>query len=325
MTQAVPLDAQCAHRAPLRSRSTRRLGVVLALTAAVTAVEAAGGWLAHSLALLADAGHMLADIMALALALVAVWSARRPPDAARTYGYQRVEILAALVNGVALVVIAVFIVREAWERAGAPPAVDSTLMAGIAFGGLVVNLVAARILHGHRHGLNAKAAYLHVLGDLLGSIGALAAAGMIALFAWPLADPIVSIFIAAIIIFSAIRLVLDSVHVLLEGAPAHLKVDELHECLARVPGVGEVHDLHCWSLGGDSALLSAHLVLDHTRAAAQVLRQATEALRERFGITHTTLQIEPADYNIIQTLSTHVEADRGAAIRRLRADVEEGT
>ena len=303
-------DSRLPRLTGRHERTTRRLGAVLALTALYAIAEAFGGWLSNSLALLADAGHMLADVMALSLALLAAWSARRPPDAARTYGYQRVEILAALVNGVALVVIAVFIFLEAWERAGAPPEVNAGLMAGIALGGLVVNLVAARILHSHSHGLNVRAAYLHVLGDLLGSIGALAAAGMIALFDWTLADPIASAVIAAIIIASAVRLVLDAVHVLLEGAPTHLNVEDLHRCLLEIPGVEGVHDLHCWSLGGDSALLSAHLVLDHSRTAAQVLRQATETLRERFGITHSTLQIEPADYNIIQMLSTVRETDR---------------
>jgi cobalt-zinc-cadmium efflux system protein len=246
---------------------------------------------------------MLTDIMALSLALLAAWSARRPPDAARTYGYQRVEILAALFNGVTLIVIALFIFLEAWERVWAPPAVNSALMAAVAFGGLLVNLIAARILHNHRHGLNMRAAYLHVLGDLLGSLGALSAAGMIWLFGWYLADPLVSAVIGGIIVFSAVRLLLDSVNVLLEGAPSHLRTKEVQGCLTGIPGVSDVHDLHLWSLGGDSPLLSAHLVLDHTRPAAQVLRAATEELRQRFDITHSTLQLEPADYNIIQTLS----------------------
>jgi cobalt-zinc-cadmium efflux system protein len=282
---------------------------VLLLTVSFTVVEVIGGLVSNSLALLADAGHMLADIMALTLALLAAWTARRPPDASRTYGYQRVEILAALFNGVALIVIALFILREAWERWAEPPQVAYGLMAVVAFGGLLVNLVAARLLHGHRRGLNMRAAYLHVLGDLLGSIGALSAAGLIAAFGWRWADPLASAVIAAIIVFSAVRLVLDAGNVLLEGAPGHLNSGAVRRCLLATRGVCDVHDLHLWSLGGDSPLLTAHLVLDHSRPAADVLREATAALRERYGITHSTLQTEPPDFNIIQSLSAVGEAE----------------
>jgi cobalt-zinc-cadmium efflux system protein len=158
--------------------------VVLAITAVYALAELVGGWLANSLALLADAGHMLTDVMALALALLAAWSAKRPPDPQRTYGYQRAEILAALFNGATLIVIALFILLEAWERLWQPPVVDVSLMGAVAFGGLLVNVAGAFILRGHRHGLSVRAAYLHVLGDLLGSIGALAAAALIALIGW---------------------------------------------------------------------------------------------------------------------------------------------
>jgi cobalt-zinc-cadmium efflux system protein len=278
--------------------SARRLALVLALTAVYAAAEVIGGWLANSLALLADAGHMLTDIMALSLALLASWVARRPPDEARTYGYQRTEILAALVNGVALITIALFILLEAWRRFQAPLAVEVHLMAGVAAGGLVVNLAAAWILRGKHRGLNFRAAYLHVLGDLLGSVGALTAAGSIAWFGWRWADPAASVVIACIIIVSAARLVLASLHVLMEGVPAHLKIEEVRDSLLKTPGVGDVHDLHLWSLGGRTPLLTAHLVLDHSAPAERVLRQAARALRRRFGITHSTLQIEPPDFNI---------------------------
>ena len=187
--------------------ASRRLRLVLGLTAAYFLAEVIGGWISNSLALLADAGHMLTDIMALLLALVAAWSARRPPDSSRTYGYQRVEILAALFNGVALVVIAVFIFIEAWERLAQPPEVDYVLMAAVAAGGLVVNLFGAWLLHGRHHGMNVRAAYLHVLGDLLGSIGALLAAGAIGFFGWRWADPAISVMIGAVIIVGAVRLV----------------------------------------------------------------------------------------------------------------------
>jgi len=285
------------------SAATRRLAVVLVLTASYALAEVVGGLLSNSLALLADAGHMLTDIVALALALLAAWSARRPPDATRTYGYQRVEILAALFNGVVLIVIALFIVLEAWERLRTPPEVEYGLMAAVAAGGLAINLAGAWILGGQRHGLNVRAAYLHVLGDLLGSVGALTAALLIGLFGWYWADPAASVVIAGIIIFNSVRLVLESVNVLLEGAPSHVKTREVRDCLSRTPGVCDVHDLHLWSLGGESPLLSAHLVLDHSVPAERVLRGATDAVRERFGITHSTLQIEPPDYNIIQDLT----------------------
>ncbi len=290
--------------APARAPgASRRLGLVLTITAVYALAEVIGGWLANSLALLADAGHMLTDIMALTLALVAAWSAQRPPDATRTYGYQRVEILAALFNGVVLIVIAVFIMLEAWERLGAPPAVNYGLMAGIAAGGLVVNVAGAWILGGHRHGLNVRAAYLHVLGDLLGSLGVLLAAAGIGFLGWWWADPLVSVVIGVIIIVSAVRLVLESVHVLMEGSPAHLDPEEVRGRLSGLAGVCEVHDLHLWSLGGDNPLLTAHLVLDHSRDGSSVLREATELLRRKFGIRHATLQVEPPDFNIVDRLS----------------------
>jgi cobalt-zinc-cadmium efflux system protein len=284
-------------------QATRRLGLVLAITALYAGAEVIGGWLANSLALLADAGHMLTDILALSLALVAAWTARRPPDPSRTYGYERVEILAALFNGVALIVIALFILSEAWERLWNPPDVGFGIVALVGTGGLVVNLIAARILHHHRDGLNLRAAYLHVLGDLLGSVGTLVAAGLMAAFGWFWADPAIGVVIAAIIVFGAVRLALESVHVLLEGAPSHIDTRHVRDCLIGLAGIGSVHDLHLWSLCGGSPLLSAHLVLDHSLPADSVLREATALLEARFGITHATLQLEPADFNIVGTLT----------------------
>jgi cobalt-zinc-cadmium efflux system protein len=283
--------------------ATRRLGLVLAVTAVYFLAELIGGWLSNSLALLADAGHMLTDIMALALAWVAAWTARRPPDPSRTYGYKRVEILAALFNGATLVVIALFILIEAVKRFANPPDVAFGLMAAVAAGGLLVNIVGMRLLHGHQHGMNVRAAYLHVLGDLLGSIGTLLAAAAIGLFGWIWADPAISVVIALVIVFGAVRLLLDSVNVLLEGAPAHLDTKEVHNALCDLDGVDDIHDLHLWSLGGDAPLLSAHLHLDGTLPQDRVLRRATKLLRERFGIDHATLQLEPHDYNVIQQLT----------------------
>jgi cobalt-zinc-cadmium efflux system protein len=241
---------------------------------------------------------MATDAMALGLAVLAGWFARRPPDAGRTFGYQRAEILAALTNGVILVMDCGVIFWEALHRLAAPPSVVTGLMAWIAAGGLAVNLVSAWILHGHAHGLNARAAFLHVLGDLLGSIGALVAALLIALFGWRIADPLASVFIGGIIVFSSARLVLGSVHVLMEGSPAHLDPEEIGRFLRGLPGVAEVHDLHLWSLGGRAPLLTAHLVVDLSVRGHEVLRSATSELRLLYGIEHVTLQIERPDFNI---------------------------
>ncbi len=282
-------DAQAAQR---------RLRWVLALTLAYTAAEVAGGLASNSLALLADAGHMATDDLALGLAVLAGWFASRPPDRGRTFGYQRAEILVALTNGVILVVVCGFIFWEALHRFAAPPDVATGVMAWVAAGGLAVNVVAAWILHGHTRGLNARAAFLHVLGDLLGSIGTLVAAGLIAIGGWRWADPLASMFIGAIIVFSSARLVLDSVHVLMEGTPAHLDAEEIRRSLRALSGVADVHDLHLWSLGGSAPLLTAHLVMDLTVRAHDVLRAATAELAALYGIEHVTLQIEPPDFNI---------------------------
>lgn len=276
----------------------RRLRWVLALTLAYTGAEVAGGLASNSLALLADAGHMATDDLALGLAVLAGWFASRPPDRGRTFGYQRAEILVALTNGVLLVVVCGFIFWEAVHRFAAPPAVATGLMAWVAAGGLAVNLIAARLLYGHTRGLNARAAFLHVLGDLLGSIGTLVAAALVAIVGWRWADPLASMLIGAVIVYSSARLVLDSVHVLMEGTPAHLDPEEIRRSLRGLAGVADVHDLHLWSLGGNAPLLSAHLVVDLTVRAHDVLRTATAELAALYGIEHVTLQIEPPDFNI---------------------------
>jgi len=281
-----------------RQAEQGRLRWVLALTLAYTLAEIAGGIVSNSLALLADAGHMVTDDLALGLAVLAGWLASRPPDRGRTYGFQRAEILAALANGVTLVVVCGFIFWEAAERFATPPEVRTGLMAWVAAGGLAVNAVAALLLRRHTHGLNARAAYWHVAGDLLGSVGVLLASAAMALFGWRWADPLASLAIGVIVIFGSVRVVLESVHVLMEGAPQHLDAEEIRRALATIPGVNDVHDLHLWSLGGRAPLLTAHLVVDHSVRAHDILRAATGALESKFGIGHVTLQIEPADFNI---------------------------
>ena len=280
------------------SGASRRLLLVLVLTTVYTIAEIVGGLLSGSLALLADAGHMATDDLALGLALFAAWASRRPPDPGRTYGYQRVEILAALANGVLLVIVCALIVREAVERFLDPRPIDIPLMAAIAGGGLLVNVVAARVLHADRGSLNLRAAFLHVMGDLLGSIGTLAAAGALALFGWRWVDPAASLLIAGIIVLGSGRLLFQSIHVLLEGAPPHLDAEEVRRSLGELTGVVDVHDLHLWSVGGREPLLTAHLVVEHAVRPHDVLRLARRRMAERFGIDHVTIQIEPPDFNI---------------------------
>jgi cobalt-zinc-cadmium efflux system protein len=256
-------------------------------------VEFVGGILTNSLALLSDAGHMLTDVAALSLALLAGWFATRPATPRKSFGFHRTEILAALVNGVAIVVIAVFIVLEAVERIGAPPEVKSGPMLVVAGVGLLVNLVAAWLLHReHSHNLNVQGALLHVLGDLLGSVGAVTAAIVMLTTGFTLADPIISFVIAALIILSALRLIRRSVDVLLEGTPAHLDLEEIRQALVEVPGVSEVHDLHVWTITSGFESLTAHLVVDPARPLQQVLAASRGLLSERFGIDHSTLQPE---------------------------------
>ena len=292
MTQALPLDAQCAHRAPVRADSIRRLGLALALTAGVTVVEAVGGWVAHSLALLADAGHMLADVASLGMVLWVARMAQRPATPERSYGLVRLEILAALVNGAMLIVIAVAIGIEAWRRVQNPAPVQGATVLGVATLGLVTNLVAMRILHqGHEHSMNQRGAYLHVVSDALGSIGALAAGAIILLSGWTAADPLVSFAIGLLILAGAWRLVRESADILLEATPTHIGLGTVHERLASLPGVSSVHDLHVWTLTSGVIAMSGHLVVREASEHQAVLEAAQERLRQ-LGIHHVTVQME---------------------------------
>jgi cobalt-zinc-cadmium efflux system protein len=282
----------CAHRLPPSDGQKRRLGWVLAITCAFLVVETAAGWFAHSLALLADAGHMLTDAGALGLAVFAAWLARRPATRDRTYGYVRIEILAALANGAALFVIAGLIVWDATRRLAAPPAVEPRVVVGVGALGLVVNVVAARILHGGRdHSLNVRGAYLHVLGDLLGSLGAIVAGVVILATGWRPADPLVSIVIALLILVGAWGIVRESADVLLEATPRHIALDEVEREIVGIPGVAEVHDLHVWTLTSGVVAMSGHAIVADLDRHQQVLEAVQERMA-RFGIRHVTMQIE---------------------------------
>ncbi len=280
--------------------SRARLLAVLALTAVFMVVELVGGWLANSLALIADAGHMLGDVAALGLSVFALWMSRMPATREKTFGYLRIEILAALVNGVTLVVISLAIVWQAWLRFRTPEAVETGLMLGVATAGLVVNIVAAALLHrASGHNLNVRGAYLHVLGDLLGSVGAIAAALVIIATGWTTADPLISVFVAALILVSSWRLVRESVDVLLEATPRHIDLAAVERAIAAIPGVLAVHDLHVWTLTSGVFAMSGHARVDGLRPSRSVLADIHERMHTTFGISHVTVQLEdPPLYTI---------------------------
>jgi cobalt-zinc-cadmium efflux system protein len=269
--------------------------VVLGLTLAFTAVEIVGGLLTGSLALLADAVHMLSDNLALALALFAVWLAGRPSTPERSFGYQRAEILAALTNGVILVVLAIWIFIAAWGRLMDPPDVLAGWMAIVAAVGLAVNLVAAAILARAGHDtLNMRAAFRHVIADALGSAGVLVAALVILLTGWRYADPLAGALIAVAVLASSWSVLRDSVNILLEGAPKGIDPRELGSRLAEAPGVVEVHDLHVWTITSGFPSLSAHVLVARDDDCHARRRELEELLLREYGIEHTTLQVEHA-------------------------------
>ena len=288
--------AGSAHgHAHARGANRRRLAIVLALSATYMVAEAVGGAIANSLALLADAGHMLSDVAALALALFAMHVAGRPATARRTYGHHRAEILAALANGATLLAIAAFVVVEAWERLRDPPAVDGGLVIAIAAGGLLVNLVGLRVLHGGRgESLNVRGAWLHVLADAMGSVGAIVAGVLLVAFGWAWADPAASVLIAVLVVLSSWSLLRETVGVLMEGAPGGVDVDAVRDAILGVPGVSAVHDLHVWSITSGMVALSAHVRAADGASGDALLRALGAVLRERFGIAHTTIQVERA-------------------------------
>ncbi|HEX6537099.1 MAG TPA: cation diffusion facilitator family transporter [Gemmatimonadaceae bacterium] len=271
---------------------SRRLALALALTFAILVAELAGGLIANSLALLADAGHMLTDVAALGLSLFVAWFSRRPETAKRTYGYLRLEILAAFVNGAVLLAISAFIIWEALLRLREPEPVGSTLMLVVAAIGLLANLISARLLHPASEGsMNVRGAYLHVLGDLLGSLGTVVAGVIIVTRGWLAADPVASILVTLLIVRGAWRLVRDSVDVLLESTPAHISTGAVRTQLEAIPGVESVHDLHVWSVTSGVVAMSAHAIVREPERHQHVLEHVHDAMR-LFGIQHVTIQLE---------------------------------
>jgi cobalt-zinc-cadmium efflux system protein len=266
--------------------------VALLLTLAFAGVEAAAGWWSGSLALLADAAHMLTDSSALGLAAAAAWLARRPPSMRHSYGLMRAEVLAALFNSLLMLVLIGFIVREALERIGAPRDIAGGTVIGVAVIGLAINLAVAWVLSRGEHTLNSRAALLHVLGDALGSVAAIAAGIVIVATGWTPIDPLLSLLVAALILVSALRLLREVVHVLMEGVPLDLRLDAIGQDLARLDGVLRVHDLHVWTLSSDTIALSAHLEIRSLADWPGILAAARQLMDTRHGIHHVTLQPE---------------------------------
>jgi len=284
--------AEHKHGPGDRRAVSRRLLWVLGITATFMIAEVVGGVLSNSLALLADAGHMFADVAALALSVFAMRLSQRPATHRRTYGYARFEILAALINGATLLVIAGLIIVEAWGRLREPVAIDGVVMLSVAGLGLGVNLMGAALLHSHAHdNLNVRGAYLHVLGDLLGSVGAIAAGVVVLTTGWTAADPIISVVIALLILFSAWNLVREAADVLLESVPSHLDVESILASLRSIEGLDEVHDVHVWTLTSGFVALSGHGVIDDVTQHTRILGEIRERMG-RFSIEHVTFQIE---------------------------------
>ncbi len=278
---------------------------MLSLTFGYMLAEAIGGYWANSLALLSDAGHMLTDVVALALSLFAVRFASRPATPRKTYGFYRLEILAALANGVTLIVLSLLICVEAYDRLRSPEAVQGWTLIWISTGGLVVNLISAWMLsREHKENLNVRGAFLHVLGDLLGSVAAIGAGLLILLRGWTWADPAFSVIISLLIIVNAWRLVADSVNILLEGAPSHINAAAVVQAMQTVAGVREVHDLHIWTITSGRHAVTAHVIVNDIRESYRVLRELRALLAEQFGLTHSTIQIEAPTISTIVNIGT---------------------
>jgi len=277
----------------VRAGSRRALGLALGITALYTVAEVVGGLTTGSLALLADAVHMLSDNVALALALFAVWLADRPTTPERTYGYKRAEVLAALANGVALVALSIWIFYEAFQRFRDPPDVLGGWVLVIGVVGVAVNLAVGAILFRARSGsLNVEAAFRHVVADLLGSIGVVAAAVAILATGWLEADPLVSVLIGVLVLVSSWSILRDSTMILLEAAPSGIDTRAVGERLARAPGVVEIHDLHIWTITSGFPALSAHVLVGRGEDCHARRLELARLLDDEFGIEHTTLQVD---------------------------------
>lgn len=290
-------DDRHTHRHARAQGSRRRLQLVLVLTAVYMLAEVFGGWWTGSLALLADAGHMLADVVALVLAIMAVWFGARPATPGKTFGYYRLEILAALINGVGLVLIALYIFYESYLRWFSAPPVRSVPMMLVAAGGLAVNLICARLLHRDREDdLNVRGAWLHIMGDALGSAAAIVAGAVITFTGWNAADALFSSLIGLLIVWSSWHLIREATNVLLEGTPAHINLAAVEDTILATEGVTNVHDLHVWTITSGRDALSAHVIHSFSISPPNLLKELRTKLHDRFGVDHLTIQMETTEF-----------------------------
>ncbi|MFP3126606.1 cation diffusion facilitator family transporter [Ectobacillus funiculus] len=268
------------------------------LTTGFMLAEAVGGYVTNSLALLSDAGHMLSDAVSLGLSLLAFKIGEKRPTSEKTYGYKRIEILAALFNGIALIIISIYILIEAIRRFRESVEVAGVGMLSIAIVGLLINIGAAFILMrgDTSENLNLRSAFLHVLGDLLGSVGAIVAALLILFFGWEVADPIASILVSILVIVSGWRVTKDTLHILMEGKPHNVNLEAIRNSLATIPSVRNVHDLHVWAVTSDFPTLTCHITVEQGTNTQRVLGEATKRIREQFHIKHVTIQIEDTEH-----------------------------
>jgi cobalt-zinc-cadmium efflux system protein len=283
------------HEAHHSAASTQPLKITLGLVLLIMVAEIVGGLFSNSLALLSDAGHMLTDALALALSLFAMNLARRPATPTKTFGYHRAEIMAALANGMVLVVVSVIIFYEASKRFAEEPQVKSPLMLIVAAIGLVANIIGVFLLRqGSRKSINIKAAFWHVIGDTLSSVGVIVAGIIIYFTGWTMADPILAVVIGAVILWGAVRVVKESVDILLESVPPHVKIAKVVAAIKQVPGVEDMHEVHAWTITSGIYALSAHLRITDQMVSqsSDILAQVNGVLSRDFGITHTTLQME---------------------------------
>lgn len=283
------------HHDHQRNENKKGLIIALAITAGIMLLEFFGGLLTQSLALLSDSGHMLSDTASLALSLVAMWFAAKPASPHKTYGFYRFEILAAFFNGLTLFVMAGFIIWEAIQRFFAPPQVASGSMMIIASVGLTANVVSALALMKKgdvKHNVNLRSAYLHVIGDALGSLGAVAAGLIMLVFSWYVVDPMISILVALLILKSAWGVLQQATHILMEGTPATVNLPEVRHTLQHIQGVRNVHDLHVWTITSGMDSLSCHLLIEDDADSQNVLQQAIRQVEDTFEIRHTTIQVE---------------------------------
>jgi cobalt-zinc-cadmium efflux system protein len=302
-----------AEHAHSRDRSRRLLALSLGITIAVLAAEIVGGILTNSLALIADAGHMGSDVAALALSIFAIWLASTPATRRRTYGFHRAEVLAALVNSLALVLVAAYVFWEAAGRFSDPPDVHGGPMLAVAGAGLLANLVSAAFLAGERHAsLNVRSAFLHVAGDALSSFGVVVGALIILASGANLVDPIISVVIGVLIVISSFRITWEATQVLLEATPPGVSIGNIQAEMTGVPGVRSIHDLHVWTVTSGFVSLSAHIEADQSHDQHGILVELRRLLAQKFGINHATIQVE--------TLELHAELEACCGIDTAEAE-----